>query len=1389
MGKSEVPVSPPRAGDGPCDGESRVGDAVSVPLTEAQAGMWYAQRMDPANPVFNTGQCVDLRGELDVEAFRLAVDGTMVEADALAMRVIDAADTPRQLIDDSRRARLALIDLRDEADALAQARAEIDADMSRPIDLEGDALTVQRLYRIGERHYLWYMRVHHIATDGYGMALVEQRVAQRYRAARCDGDRQRTGGDGDDDRADALLPYTRVLAEDREYRESARREQDATFWREQFAGMAPVVGLAEGAPVSAHRYLHTEAALPDAVSHALQALAQSSDVAWPDILVALSAAYLYRHTWRGDDVEQGAPHETVVGVPWMGRLGSASARVPAMVMNIVPLRVTVDEQAPLADFLVAVARGLRKARRHGRYRSEQLRRDLGLLGGHKRLYGPLINVLPFDAPLALPGIEAARGILGTGPVDDLTFTFRADAGGGGLWLAVDANPGLYRDADIAAHLQRLTHFLATALAAPKLAAVPTLSEAEAHRWLVEVNQTAHPVPQTTLWALIARSMRDRPEAIALEYENERLDYAALNARSAALALRLKAVGVGRGDIVAVALPRSLELVVALLATMRLGAAYLPLDIAHPRERLARIFASAKPRAALSIGALRAALPDDAQTQAHSIWLDEVEAENVAAARAATLVQGADADAVSAAAALPGPEPFDAAYVIYTSGSTGEPKGVVVEHDAIVNRLLWMQAHYGIGADERILQKTPATFDVSVWEFFLPLIAGATLVVAPPEAHRDPAWLADIMRRQRITTLHFVPSMLAAFLAEPAIAGLRPRRVFCSGEALPAALRDQFHARLDSELHNLYGPTEAAVDVTWWPAARDDHSQPVPIGFPVWNTALYVLDDALRPVPPGVVGHLYLAGRQLARGYLGRPDLTEARFVPDPFGAPGARMYATGDLARWRDDGAMVFLGRSDHQVKLRGQRIELGEIEAVLEAAPGVARAAVIVRADKPGEQHIVAYVVPTSGPQGAATTALPVDVEALRQHAAAHLPDYMLPSAVLVLQALPVTANGKLDRAALPAPVFAGSAGRAPHSATEQRVAALFARVLARDTAGAAAIGADDDFFALGGHSLLAARLALIIRTEWECALGLGAVFEHPTVARLAAYLDERTAVATPAPAVDAGFGPVLRLRPDDGGRTPLFWIHPAGGLSWCYGALTRAIEPARPVYGIQARAFAGHANENEVPARLGDMAADYVDTVLRLQAHGPYHLAGWSVGGIIAQAMAVELRRRGHAVGLLAMLDAYPSDCWRDQPEPPPESVYKALLHIAGHDPSSLPDVPLTRDGVIAFLRHSGHPLGELSDAMLAGVIQAVAGTNRLVRAYRHERYDGPALYFRAALDHVGENLSPSQWAPYVASLKVHDIPALHAHLTGAEATARIAPVLNERLRRFDAGAAPLP
>lgn len=1337
-----------------------------VPLTEAQSGLWYSQRLDPANPIFNTGQYLDLEGPLDTEAFTAAIDRLGEEAQALSLRFVDGPDGPMQYVDPTLRPRLRIIDLGDEEDPVAEALARIRQDMMTPVDPCVGPLAAQHLYRLSPTRHFWAQRVHHLANDGYGMVMLTARVAELYEAALT---RQPPKGRG-------FAPLEKLWAEDAAYRASSRRAGDAEYWRGAMAGMEEVVGMAPGRAVSAHGFHRHERPMADATRAGLVALAQSLKLGWPDVLTALVATYCRRFT--GTD-------EIIIGVPSMGRMGSVSARIPAMVMNVLPVRMAPDEDAPLADSIGKMVADMVLARKYGRYRGEQLRRDLGLIGGARRLYGPLINMQPYDRPPQIFGLDVTLHVTGTGPVEDINFTFRGD-GAHSLTLEVDANPDLYNEAEIAAHGERLAVFLARAVGAEgdatddvadkdfgwdvvgegaeanapvnglipvaRLGDIPTATRQEEQAELEAHNATRHRVPDATLAELIERAMVATPDAEALRFNGASLSYAELDRRTQALAATIRrriaqAKGIGDAEcstadiLVAVALPRSLELVIALVAVLRAGAAYLPLDIEHPRDRITAILDSAKPALVLARDDPFSLYGDLLLTPAH--WPEGEQ-------------PGALPDH------LPLPQPTDAAYVIYTSGSTGTPKGVLIEHRAIVNRLLWMRDFYGFTAQDRILQKTPATFDVSVWEFFLAFLSGGTLVVAPPGAHKDPAAIASLIRQETITTLHFVPSMLSAFLDSTASQGIITRRVFCSGEELPADLRDRFHGRLSAELHNLYGPTEAAVDVSYWPASADDASRPVPIGFPVWNTRLIVLDDRLRPVPPGVAGNLYLGGVQLARGYVGRPDLTAERFIADPFHA-GERLYMTGDLARRRADGAVVFLGRSDHQVKIRGLRIELGEIEAAI-GASGLTRSTLVLARDG----RLVAYIVPDTG----------YDRDVLRASLAARLPDYMVPAAFVELDAMPVTANGKLDRKALPEPHFEGAGGELKGD-TQRRLARIFSELLDAKGSISGAMGAQDDFFALGGDSLLAVRLLMRIEDEWGIDPGLAALFEQPDIAGLSARIDALTAGnesggdASAAP--DNGLGPVIPLARGGASLPPLFLIHPAGGICWGYRTMATSLEPRRAVYGLQSPALDPDA---PAPESIDALAAQYAAHIRAIQPHGPYHVAGWSVGGIIAQAVAVELRAQGQKVGLVGLLDAYPADLWRAEPEPDELAALRALLTIAGFDAGEYPHL-VTRDQIVAFLRDQGGSLGSLPPQALDGVVRAVTDTNRLVRGHHHRHYDGVITHINAGADHDDKpQLVADTWSPYVAGIEIREVPFLHRQMTGPAASLIIGPLLSRAM-----------
>lgn len=704
-----------------------------LPLTQAQSGIWFAQSIDPANPVFNTGHYVEIDGQLDVAAFEVAVRQLAMEADGLSVRI---TGKDAQIVEERNRPLLEVEELALRNDPRGDALTAMQTDMSSPLDLAKGPLAREVLFRLGAERYIWYQRMHHVVTDGFATGLVTQRIAEIYNATVAGGPK---GAE--------LTALDVAVDEEQTYRGSERSGRDVGYWHEALRDMPEVAGLKAGLVRSASSYDHFESMLEPDICDNLLRLARTTQLSWADLLTALAGAYVARHVRR---------NEIAIGVPFMGRFGSPAARVPTMLMNILPLRLEVDEEGELVQWLAQAAGRMARDRRHGRHRSEQMRRDLGLLGGQRRLYGPLVNILPFDALPRLAGLETRLITLGTGPVDDITFTFRGDPAAGCLSLEVDTNPILYEARENESHAKRLADFVGAAveaaLAGRSLREVATVTDEE-RCWLLErLNDTAHPVTDRTLSQLLEDSFVSFADRPALRFGGRSLTYAELDRHTAALAEALVARGAGRDAIVAVTLPRSLDLIVALIAILRAGAAYMPLDLGHPRERLDRILASSRP--IVILGAEDSEPLGTIGMFSPRAWPTKPQG------RALGQTTGASA-----------------AYVIYTSGSTGEPKGVVVEHAAIVNRLEWMRQHYDFSCDDVILQKTPMTFDVSVWEFFLAFLSGGILVVAPSEAHKDPRAIAQILRDERITTIHFVPSMLSAFLAEPGSRGIAMKRVF------------------------------------------------------------------------------------------------------------------------------------------------------------------------------------------------------------------------------------------------------------------------------------------------------------------------------------------------------------------------------------------------------------------------------------------------------------------------------------------------------------------------------------------------------------------------------------------------------------------------------------
>ncbi|WP_263620433.1 amino acid adenylation domain-containing protein [Salipiger thiooxidans] len=1285
-----------------------------LPLTEAQAGIWYAQARDPGSPVFMTGQALHIHGPLDACAMARAVDRLGQEAECLSLRFRVGDDGPQQRLDTRGAPRLVLrVDV--DADGL---QAALLAEARAPVDLLQGPVAGFTLWRLGPRYHVLSERIHHIAADGQAMVQITRRLAALYEA-------ERTGTDA----GEGPTPFARALDEDARFAAAPARTRQRAFWHDQLAGLPPVESPAVRAADGCGRWFHrAEAPLPEGMGAAVAHLAETAGAHWTDVLTALTGAYVARHL---ASVASGAASDVVLGIPLQNRMGRV-ARTPSTQVNVLPLHLVIDETAPLADWLRGAAARLAAMRRNSRYRGEALQRELGRIGAGRRLWGPLVNILPFDACPPLAGCDTRLQILGAGSVDDITFCFRGNPEAG-LLVQVDGNDARYTAAETEAHGARLAQFLAQAVTARTLAEVPTLTPAETEAAMLARNATAHPVPRTTLTALIEAQMRATPDAPALVFGDTLLSYAELDSLSAALARQIASRCIGPGAVVGVALPRSVALIVALMGVLRAGAAYVPLDPEDQSARRADMIARVAPAVILGENGFDAGSVPVLHPLAPEAMPGRLDA-----------TPGLPESSPPTTTPQP-PAPEDAAYVLFTSGSTGRPKGVVIEHDAIVNRLLWMRETYGFGPGDRILQKTPATFDVSVWEFFLPFLSGATLVVAPPGAQRDPVALAALVRAHGITAMHFAPSMLELFLQAPASDGLAIARVFASGEALPQRLADRFHDRISGRLFNLYGPTEAAVDVTAHEALPGQPGAFVPIGRPVWNTRTHLHDAQGRPVPDGVPGRLFLGGRQIARGYFGQPELTAERFLPDPCD-PGGRLYDTGDLAVSDGDGVLTFVGRVDHQVKIRGVRIEPAEIDRALDDSGLVRQSAVIVTEGPDGGARLLAYVVPCPGETA----------ETIRAALAARLPQAMVPSQVVPLEALPLTPSGKLDRKALPAPPSDHPGGATPDSPTERLLAALYAEILGLPAP--AATGTD--FFLAGGDSLGAVRLCLRLEEELGADPGLGALLETPVLADLARRLDDsRPGAGAP----DLGLGPVLQLSQGEG--APLFAVHPAGGLAWCYRSLALAL-PGVAVVGLQSPLL---DPDTPTPASLGALAQRYIDRVEALQPQGPLTLLGWSLGGIIAHAMAAEAERRGREVARLVLLDAYPSDCWRNEPEPDDGAALRALLAIAGFDPEAHADLA-TRAEVMDFLRRKGNALALLPEAVQAGVIRSVRATNALVRGHREPRVAAPLLHVTACRDQEGSGRHAGLWQPFAGGVERLELDCRHQDLIAPDRVAEV-------------------
>ncbi|MER6301919.1 amino acid adenylation domain-containing protein, partial [Kitasatospora sp. NPDC001539] len=1384
-----------------------------VPLSPAQQRLWFIDQFEGPNALYNTPCAVRLTGPVDTAALEEALTDLLRRHEVLRTVYPSVAGRPHQLILDDARLPLRTVPVATERDlgaALAAAGREV-------FDLARDLPVRATLYSVPHEEHVLLVLMHHIATDGWSVGPLLRDLDTAYRA-------RRTGSAPDwrplpVQYADYTLWQRELLGT--EEQPTPLSAGQLAFWRRALAGLPEELALPydRTRPTAAsHRGDTVELRIPAELHAAVTALARENRSSTFMVVQAALAATLGR---------LGAGSDIPLGTPAAGRTDEALDDLIGFFVNTLVLRTDLSGDPSFLDLLERVrvadldafehqdlpferlVEALNPARSTARHPLFQVLLTFGAAGSATSATtpsaAPSATSSPTSSPTPLPTPPPAPSADGlpfrVEPAAaehakfDLAFGFleRLDADGApaGIDLVVEYAVDLFDPATVTAIGHRFERLLGAVTADP----ARPVSEAEiltaAERTLI-LEQWSRPGehPEAyglrTLPALFAAQAARTPDAVAVVHRDERLDYAELDARANRLAHLLAARGVGPERLVALALPRSTELVVAVLAVLKAGGAYLPIDPDYPADRIAYTLRDAAPELLLTTTATAARLPDAGPP---SLLLD-------------TPSTAAELAGASTTAPAPALVPDHPAYVIYTSGSTGRPKGVVVTHANVARLFAATARWFAPGPQDVWTLFHSYAFDFSVWELWGALLHGGRLVVVPFEVSREPREFLELLVRERVTFLNQTPSafyqLMQADEEAPELGrDLALRRVVFGGEALDLARLAPWYERHPEDapvLVNMYGITETTVHVSYRPLdAATAAGQPRSlIGAGIPDLRLYLLDSRLRPVPAGVPGELYVAGAGLARGYLGRPGLTAERFVADPYGAPGTRMYRTGDLARWTAAGELDYLGRIDAQVKVRGFRIELGEIASVLSRHPQVASAAVVVREDTPGDKRLVGYLVPASA-------AGPLDADTVRAHLAAELPDHMRPAALVPLERLPLTPNGKLDERALPAPgPGRAGAGRAPRTPLEELLCGLFADVL-----GVERVGVDDNFFELGGHSLLAGRLIAGVR-ELTGADGLGvrALFQAPTVAGLAGLVaglvdglpaGPRTGGRDGAAAEEA-FPVLLPIRAR-GSRPPLFCVHPAAGISWVYTGLLRHLDTEQPIYGLQAP---GLADLDRHPASLADLARTYLAELRAVRPEGPYALLGWSFGGPVAHAIAALLREQGEQVSLLAVLDGYPAPtageaarngaapggaghgrARRDAAERDP-ALLAAILASLGHKPADITAWPTDEAGYAELVRDGDGPLAGLSGAGVARVVEVFLANLALADDAPLPGYDGDALVFVAAEDRPADAPDPESWRPHVGGrIEVHEVPSTHGAMTGPRALSVIGPVLAERLR----------
>ena len=1418
-------------------------DSPWLPLATNAHGIYFAAVIDPTNPCYNTAEVLQCPADTDLALLREAFEQLYRENEGFRVRtrIADGAASQQILTEEAFLAGIDLLvdegDLNDTAEAGEENISDLpNSDLPAPVRTWAQRLLAQplttdegvtvRSAAVRYDGFLWvYHSFSHVVADGFAAFNGLSRVAAIYRALS----------------AGQPVPATRRMSLqqllDADDAASTSRDEDVAFWEASGALEQEDTSLAGRTASPSARSVRLAFSIDVPTQQALLDAAKQHAVSWPVLATAAVGSYLAR---------VGGYPQASFGVPQMNRmfartlpeatraLGAASAQTGCTAVNVLPVQVAAT--GPIAESLQSVKEQYARNAEHPLARQEDLERTAR--NAQSRLFGAQINVVPFDAvlPLAAPSKDESGAPVPTahihnisaGPVADATFTLRGMPGrGNSISCEIDMNPALYTAKELERHAARLSEWLpAYAAEAQREGAslnnlgLATEAELATLRELTAPTLTEHPMEYKTLLGRFCDAVAAHPQALAvldsapapgevLTPEAERayafdraLTYAELDERARALASQLLDWGVRPSDAVGLRVHRGVEQYVALYALLYAGATYVPVLPDLPAERVGVMMEDAECSLLLhgpGLHPLSAQELNPQEPQRHVNLPQHVLSEQTLPLLSTDEPALAPSSA-PAAEELPGMKTGldEDAYVLFTSGSTGRPKGVAISHRAIDNRLRWQQHQIPVGEGDRVLHKTPISFDVHVWELYWPLAEGAAVVIAAPDGHRDPAYLARVIAEQSVTAVHFVPTMLSALISSPAArriladAGFgqnstQPLRyVVCSGEALQ---KDQVQAAgevLGVYPLNLYGPTEAAVDVTFWETSTDPQRESVPIGEPVWNTGTLILDPTGHPVPVGVTGELHLSGVQLARGYKNNPQATAAAFVEQaPAGAlallngESQRLYRTGDLACWEilPDGRAVigYRGRTDYQIKVRGQRLELGDIEMALAAVEGVsASVALLYRGLR---EPALAAVLEVSDVPAERAEQL---VEAAREHCAQVLPDYMVPTLWHTLPALPVSPSGKADRKLLASldltPQTSDAEG--PHGLLEQQLCSIIAGVLGRER-----FGVDEDFFASGGHSLAALEVIAAVEEQLGLSVSIGALFAHPTVQALAASIAGERGEG-------AEFAPVLLLRehiltqrehivtqreqpvvPDTTeAPAPLFILPPAGGLGWCYAGYLSHLPAQQGVYALQAEAFsdpqAGFASS------LQELAEGYLAQIEKTLAERSlprrFALMGWSVGGTAAVQVAALAQAAGAQVERVILLDAYPSEQWQGVPAPDEQESFRALLRMGGL-PEPAADERLDLPGTLERLQKAGSAMGYLPEEKLGVCLGSMRASAALMRGAEQAFFDGDVLL--VGVPHEDQPyLDAAGWSAHASSFRAVLLEGTHPDLVNPTRLAEV-------------------